>query len=99
MKRTRSLRYVVPLLGAAAAASIIAAPTATAASTSPDCTYTSGSGDTQCQSPGNVDINNAPPPVSYHPHGDMPFLLGGLLLPVDLPAVGDRGEDPQTSDV
>jgi hypothetical protein len=30
-----------------------------------------------CQSPGNVQINNAPPPVQYHPYGDMPFLLGG----------------------
>ena len=30
-----------------------------------------------CQSPGNVQINNAPAPVQYHPYGDMPFLLGG----------------------
>ena len=32
---------------------------------------------TICQSPGNVQINNAPPPVQYHPYGGMPFLLGG----------------------
>jgi hypothetical protein len=65
------LTYIAPLLAAGAAAvAIAAAPTATAASTGQTC-----SGNI-CQSPGNVQINNAPPPVSYHPYGDMPFLLG-----------------------
>ena len=55
------LRYLVPLLGAAAAASIIAAPTAMAGSTPPDCTVVNGSLNTQCQTPGNAQINDSPP--------------------------------------
>jgi hypothetical protein len=67
------LNYIAPLLAAgAAAAAIAAAPTAAAAN---QCSG-SGSG-TICQSPGNVEINNAPPPVSYYPYGNMPYLLGG----------------------
>jgi hypothetical protein len=63
------MNYIAPLLAAGAAAVAIgAAPTAAAAQT---C-----SGNI-CQSPGNVQINNAPPPVTYHPYGDMPYLLGG----------------------
>jgi len=63
------MNYIVPLLATGAAAVAIAvAPTAAATQT---C-----SGNI-CQSPGNVQINNAPPPVSYHPYGDMPYLLGG----------------------
>jgi hypothetical protein len=66
-----NLNYIAPLLAAGAAAlAIAAAPTAAAASTGQTC-----SGNI-CESPGNVQINNAPPPVSYHPYGDMPFLLG-----------------------
>ena len=65
------LKYITPLLAAGVAAvAIAAAPTAFAAN------QQSCSG-TVCQSPGNVQINNAPPPVQYHPYGDMPFLLGG----------------------
>ncbi len=65
------LTYIAPLLAAAAAAvAIAAAPTAAAANVQ-NCLGNI------CQSPGNVQINNAPPPVSYHPYGDMPFLLGG----------------------
>jgi hypothetical protein len=70
------LTYITPLLAAAAAAAIAAAPTAAAAK-GQTC-----SGNI-CQSPGNVQINNTPPPVQYYPYGTMPFLLrghgGGLL--------------------
>ncbi|MCW2687966.1 MAG: hypothetical protein JWR37_2856 [Mycobacterium sp.] len=67
------LNYVAPLLVAGAAAvAIAAAPTAAAAQ---QCSG-SGSGSI-CQSPGNVQINNAPPPVSFYPYGDMPYLIGG----------------------
>ena len=31
---------------------------------------------TTCQSPGNVEINNVPPAVSFYPYGNMPYLLG-----------------------
>jgi hypothetical protein len=58
-------------LAAAAAAVAIAAATTAAAANRQIC-----SGNI-CQSPGNVQINNTPPPVQYYPYGNMPFLLGG----------------------
>jgi hypothetical protein len=64
------LTYIAPLLAAGAAAvAIAAAPTAAAANVQ-TCSGVI------CQSPGNVQINDAPPPVQYHRYGDMPFLLG-----------------------
>jgi hypothetical protein len=65
------LTYIAPLLAAGAAAVAIVAAQTAAAEIGQSC-----SGNI-CQSPGNVQINNAPPPVQYHPYGDMPFLLGG----------------------
>jgi hypothetical protein len=72
------LTYVIPLLAAGAAAvTVLAAPTAAAAPIplSKVCVAT-GAG-TTCQSPGNVEINDSPPAVSFYPYGDMPWLLGG----------------------
>jgi hypothetical protein len=75
MQRSTTMRikltYIAPLLAAGAAAVAIAAAPTAAAAIGQTC-----SGNI-CQSPGNVQINNAPPPVQYHPYGDMPFLLGG----------------------
>ena len=63
------------LLAVAAAASIAAAPTALA--DPPTCTYLSDS-TTQCQTPGNVQINDSPP-VQYAPQ--YPFFGGeGLII-------------------
>lgn len=64
------LSYVAPFLAAGAiAAAIAATPTATAQS----CSYIGGGfQDNQCQSPGNVEINDSPPPVqasSMGPYG------------------------------
>jgi len=80
------LTYIGPLLAAGVAAVAIAAaylsvaliPTAMGTGSSPvqALMFQPCSGNI-CQSPGNVQINNAPPPVQYHPYGDMPFLLGG----------------------
>jgi hypothetical protein len=68
------LTYVTPLLAAGAAAvAIVAAPTAAAL---PRICVATGAG-TTCQSPGNVEINDSPPPVSFYPYGSMPYLLGG----------------------
>jgi len=74
---------LTPMLGAAAvAAAIFAAPIASAA---PGATHhppaqpaqsCSGSGaGTICQSPGNAQINDAPPPVQFYPYGGEAFLL------------------------
>jgi hypothetical protein len=70
------LNYITPLLAAGAvAAAIAAAPIAAAAPTGQSGAGTASS--TVRQSPGNVEINDSPPPVSFYPYGNMPFLLGG----------------------
>jgi hypothetical protein len=70
------LRYIAPLLGAAAAAiAISAAPIADAAtSIAPNQESCTGA---VCQSPGNVQINDAPPAANFYPYGGSAFLLGG----------------------
>jgi hypothetical protein len=68
------LSFITPLLVAGAAAvAVTAAPIAAAAPAQQSCA-TSGPG-TVCQSPGNVQINDAPPPVSFYPYGGEAFLL------------------------
>jgi hypothetical protein len=70
-----------PLVAAAAvAAAVSAAPIAAAAPSTQapaqpqESCGASGSG-TICQSPGNVQINDAPPPVQFYPYGGEAFLL------------------------
>lgn len=72
------LKLFTSLLAAGAVATIAAAPIAAAESSSgaePTC-YQSGPG-TQCQTPGNVQFNDAPPPVQFYPYGGEAGLLGG----------------------
>jgi hypothetical protein len=71
-----TLRYIAPFLGAAAVAIAIgAAPIADAAtSIAPNQESCTGA---VCQSPGNVQINDAPPPAAFYPYGGSAFLLGG----------------------
>jgi len=67
------LTHLAPVLAAgAAAAAIVAAPIASAAQS-----CEGGAGGTVCQSPGNVQINDAPGPVQFYPYGGEAFLLGG----------------------
>src|ERR1700682_6080942 len=72
------LTFVAPLLVAGAAVGAVsAAPIAAAAPVTPPAQQscaTSGPG-TLCQSPGNVQINDAPPPVSFYPYGGEAGLL------------------------
>ena len=69
------LSHLAPLLGmGAVAVAIAAAPIAAAAPASTQQCAQSGQG-TMCQSPGNVQINDAPPPVSFYPYGGEAFLL------------------------
>ena len=74
------LSYLTPLLGAAAAVvAITAAPAAAAAASGPPSQSCGASGaGTVCQSPGNVQINDTPPPVNFDPYGGEAFLLGGF---------------------
>jgi hypothetical protein len=60
------LSYITPLLAAVAAAVITSAPSAAATAEPPACAVLGGSA-TQCQTPGNVQINDAPPAVHYKP--------------------------------
>jgi hypothetical protein len=75
------LGYLAPMIGAAAvAAAISAAPIASAAPNTQapgqqqQSCAASGAG-TVCQSPGNVQINDAPPPVQFYPYGGNAFIV------------------------
>jgi hypothetical protein len=74
---TIKLRYITPLAAAGAAAAIAAAPMALADSstTAQSCNYINGNLDTQCQSPGNTQINDSLPFVPYTPQ--YPYFEGG----------------------
>jgi hypothetical protein len=70
------LNYIAPLLAAGAtAASIVAAPIAAAVPTAPSnpaqaqqsCTNLGGT-QSECQGPGNVQLNDAPPQVDFFPY-------------------------------
>ena len=76
------LKFLTPLVAAGVAAAAIAAaptwqppistsaqPTSVATGPQQNCTSLGGT-QTQCQSPGNVQINDAPPQVNYFPLGD-----------------------------
>jgi hypothetical protein len=75
------LCYLTPLL-AAAAAVVIATPTQpTAIAAAPAAVdptqsicMSLGSSKTQCQTPGNVEINDSPPPVHYKPQWNDRYL-------------------------
>jgi hypothetical protein len=63
--------HFATLVGAAAAAaSVISAPLAGAQSNQPhqSCQSASQSA-TVCQSPGNVEVKNTPPSVTFYPYG------------------------------
>lgn len=75
------LGYLAPMIGAAAVAAALSAAPAASAATAAQAAPTqqqscggTGAG-TVCQSPGNVQINDAPPPVQYFPYGGEAFLL------------------------
>jgi hypothetical protein len=68
------LTCLTALFGAAAAAvGVLSAPVAGA---SVDSCAASKS-PTLCHSPGNVQINDAPPPVNFDPYGGYGLALGG----------------------
>ena len=71
--RTKLTYFTAHFGATAAAVAVLAAPVA-AAATGRSCSA-SGSG-TVCQSPGNAQINDAPPPVNFHPYGGVGLALG-----------------------
>jgi hypothetical protein len=71
------LGYLTPILGSVAAAvAIAAAPIASAApsAATPQQTCAGNSAGTVCQSPGNVQIDDATPPVQFDPYPGEGFL-------------------------
>ena len=73
------LTYLMPMLAAGAVAvAISAAPIASADSTAVQQSCTEGVSGSECQSPGNVEINDSPAPMNFDPYGDDGFLLGGF---------------------
>jgi hypothetical protein len=81
-----TLRNLIPLFAAAgAAAAILAAPAAGAQSLLPQCVNTGGAGalggsTTECESPGNVQIQSTPP-VYAGPWGNMFEGNNGFYFP------------------
>ena len=76
-----SFRFIAPLLSAGAAAAILVAPAASA-ETHLQCTNPSGNS-TQCETPGNVQLNASPSvTTSYPQYGGYgyPYLYGGTAI-------------------
>ena len=82
------LSYITPILAGAAAAAIASAPTAMADPVQQSCTY-QGESETQCQSPGNAQINDAPPYLQYEPQ--YPYFGGDFHHGGDFGFGGGRG--------
>ena len=84
----KTTRYFIPLIASAgAAAAFLLAPLAAAdpgdeVSTEPACTSTGGASEytgtqtTECESPGNVQIDNSPPAIGFYPYGGLGMDLG-----------------------
>ena len=75
--------YLMPLFAAGAVAAATAArfaaaaPAPAGAPTPLQLTCAADGVGTECQSPGNVEINDSPPPVSFDPYGYDGLLIGG----------------------
>jgi hypothetical protein len=74
MRATR----LATLVGTAAVAAAIAwAPLAAADPNQPEeSCHTAGQSSTVCQSPGDVEIKDAPPSVTFYPYGSPPPTAG-----------------------
>jgi hypothetical protein len=79
------------LAAAGAVAALLGAPAAAADDTNPNCVNT-GSGDTVCSTPGNVEINASPPVDEFSlPYWDEAF-GGAYAGPYVVPYAEGSGE-------
>jgi hypothetical protein len=71
-------KHLATLVGAAAvAAAIVGAPLAAAEPNQPqESCQTAGQSSTVCESPGDVEIKDAPPSVTFYPYGSPPPTAG-----------------------
>ena len=67
-------KHLATLVGAAAvAAAIVGAPLAAAEPNQPqESCQTAGQSSTVCESPGNVEIKDVPPSITFYPYGSPP---------------------------
>ena len=70
----RTSHITTLLATGAAAVAIAAAPTALADTTGLSCDTTNAG--SECRTPGNVQIDNAPPVVGFYPYGGLGMDLG-----------------------
>jgi hypothetical protein len=68
--------FATLVLAAAAAAAIAGAPIAGAETNQAKSCQSTGQSSTVCQSPGNVEIKDAPPSVTFYPYGSPPPMAG-----------------------
>jgi hypothetical protein len=81
----KTMRYLTPLIAAAGAAAFVAAPAAIADTTLPSCTDTGGAealggSTTECETPGNVQINATPAEPTYVYPWDDEFYGSALII-------------------
>ena len=71
-------KHAATLVGAAAVtAAIVGAPLAAAEANQPQKScQTAGQSSTVCESPGDVEIKDAPPSVTFYPYGSPPPTAG-----------------------
>ena len=71
-------KHAATLVGAAAvAAAIVGAPAVSAEPNQPQKScQTAGQSSTVCESPGDVEIKDAPPSVTFYPYGSPPPTAG-----------------------
>jgi hypothetical protein len=71
-------KHAATLVGAAAvAAAIVGAPAVSAEPNQPQKSCeTAGQSSTVCESPGDVEIKDAPPSVTFYPYGSPPPTAG-----------------------
>jgi hypothetical protein len=74
----KTFRFIGPLLAAGAAAAIMGAPIASA-ETHLQCTNPSDNS-TQCETPGNVQLNTSPSNTTAYPQYPYPYLYGGTAI-------------------
>ena len=101
--RSKSISLTTLLAAGAAAVAIVAAPIAAAAPTGaanpgPVQTACGSTGPgTECVTPGNAQINDAPPGVNYYPYGDFGLAASAAITAVAATAVAAIGSPHDVS--
>jgi hypothetical protein len=75
-ERSKMTTVLTTLIGTAAAAAAIATAPLNAPENQMRSCQATGQSSTVCQSPGNVEVNNAPPSITFHPYGSPPPTAG-----------------------